>query len=86
MSASLRNRGGDNVKQDGDDDGKPDHPRPKADRMGAGGRIYILCIALLSSLLFVTLYLLRHDNMQLGIAERRIKDLRRHVRRLMNRS
>jgi len=78
MSALLRNRGGDSLKQDVNDDEKPN--KHKADTISNGDRIYMACIALLSLMLLVTLYLLRHDDEKLGVAERRIKDLRRHVR------
>ena len=78
----LRSRGGD-VKQspggtlDDPDESKPgsDHRPSKSD----DGWVFMPAILLLSCLLLSTLYLLRADNRQLGVAERKIRDLRRHV-------
>ena len=49
-------------------------------KSGDNSTMYTIAITLISCLLLSTLYLLRHDNKQLGIAERKIRDLRRHVR------
>ena len=84
MRAFLRSRvAGDNKQSGGPIEIGDQHDgeeKPVAEKAKpSDSPLYMTAITLLSCLLLSTLYLLRHDNKQLGVAERKIRDLRRHV-------
>lgn len=91
MRNFLRSRGGDASKRspgesfdDHPDESKPGSEGGQRPLKSEDGWVFMPAVLLLSCLLLSTLYLLRVDNRQLGVAERKIRDLRRHVSHAMH--